>query len=490
MRARITGPVFVGVLCAAIALLPGCNDPQSPTTTTDSESTGTYDPDAGALQFDIQSPSGGPTGLRLVAREVRYDAETSFVHAHVAIHNGSERSVPGPSAVVVSQFRPGGVEPVNAVECGRGGCVYSYRGAFGGDGMLEPGETSEAREWIVRTPGGQGFAFRVELQQPEPTGVIAGVVFDDRDGDGRRSATEPGVPGREVVADGPDGRHAAITDPAGYYVIAVKQAGLYHVAKTPHNTQLDPNPPPYEVVIVQLPDGTLSSFRGADFACRQPDDEHGIPVTGVVYHDLDRNGERGPNEPGLAGFLVTAAALQCPTFAPIEAISNARGGFAMRIPECDPPYEVWIQLNHGYVATTPQVVRFEGPDEAGDALRVEFGVFLGETPVLTLSGHVFWDTDGNGLRDPNEAGIPQVEILLVPMLCPDRPRVITLITDSRGAYSRAITANDSCSLLLQVQRGPIPGSRDTTPNPVIVPLLPRDGTTDVIVDFGVQGIRR
>jgi hypothetical protein len=487
MRPGIVGRFGLVLLC--LALLPGCDDPQAPAPS-GPVSSGAYSPGDGTLEFEIQSRSGEPTSLRLMARDVRFDSETATVHALVALHNAGSDPVEGPNAVIVSNFRPRGVAPVNASQCTQQGCVYVYDGTYGSDGLLDPGETSEFQEWIILNPSGQGFAFRLELDQVAPGGVIAGTVYDDRNGDGRRAATEPGVPQREVVAEGPDGRHAAVTDERGNYIIQVSQAGLYHVAKTPHDSQIGPSPPPYEVIIIERPDGSLSSFRGADFACRQPGRDDGIPIAGVVYNDIDRDGERGPGEPGVARFLVSAAALQCPSVAPIEAISNARGHFEMRLPDCEPPYEVSIVVRDGYVATTPAVLILEQRPAAGEPLRVEFGV-ASERIGFVVAGHVFWDRNGNGVRDHDangffEEGIPEIEITVTPLLCDGNPELPTLVTSSGGGYKWFFRGNDACTTLFWLERAPIVGSRDTTPNPVLVAAPPPSAEQEVIVDFGVQ----
>ena len=483
MRSAAFSVRYLLLFLFAFALLPGCDDPQAPAAP-ETDSTGNFDPDNGTMEFEIQSPSGGPTGLRLIARAVRVDAATGLVHAFVGIHNTGGEAVAGPDGILLSDFRPRDVEPVNAAECTERGCVYVYRGAYGPDGVLDPGEVSEMQEWILRNPSGQGFAFRVRLLSPQRSGVIAGVVFDDRNRNGHRDADEPGVAQREVTAQGPDGRHAAVTDESGRYVIEVTQAGLFHVAKTPHNSQIDPNPPPYQVVIVELPDGSLSSFRGADFACRQPGGFDGIPVLAVVYEDADRNGERSANESGLPGFLVSAWTLQCPTFAPIEGISNERGIVELKIPRCEPPYEVTLVVRDGFVPTTPILVHFDQPVEEGDVLRVEFGVVRAGASFV-VAGHVFWDNDGNGLRDAGEEGIADIEIAVSPLLCA-RPDYATLVTDSTGGFKGVFHTDDPCQALLWLQRAPIAGTRDTTPNPVLVSAPSPNGSMDVIVNFGVQ----
>lgn len=480
-----------GFVLFGLPLLCGCDDPQAPAPT-DSASSGTYRPGDGRLDFEIRSPSGTPTSLRLVANEVRFDSEMGLVYAQVAVHNIGSEAVVGPDAVMVSDFRPRGVAPVNASQCTQRGCAYSYSDAYGSDGLLDPGEASELREWVIQNPTGDGFAFRVELRELQNGGVIAGTVYDDRNGDGRRSATEPGVAHREVVAEGPDGRHAATTDERGVYIIEVTRPGLYHVTKTPHDSQIGPNPPPYEVIIVERPDGSLSSFRGADFACRQRGSEDGIPITGVVFDDIDRNGQRSSDEPGVARFKVTAAALQCPSVAPIEAVSNARGHFEMKLPRCEPPYEVSIVVRDGYVATTPTVVVLEQLPAQGEPLRVEFGV--ARTRVgFAVAGHVFWDRNGNGVRDHDatgalEAGISEIEIHMTPLVCDRNPDLPTLVTDSGGGYKWFFHDNDACTTLVWLERAPITGTVDTTPNPVLVAAPPPSAKQEVVVNFGVQRV--
>lgn len=72
----------------------------------------------------------------------------------------------------------------------------------------------------------------------EAAGFVAGTVYDDRDGDGRRDRGEPGIPGvavsngRALVLSGPDGGYRIAVEP-GQTVFAIKPAGWRHATGDP-----------------------------------------------------------------------------------------------------------------------------------------------------------------------------------------------------------------------------------------------------------------
>src|SRR5437867_5672421 len=84
----------------AIALVPTCNDPQSPSTVQDFR--GLYRPGSGVMQFGVDTPGGG--ALRLEASDLQVDAETHVVRALVRIRNTGRESVTGPAGIEVLDF--------------------------------------------------------------------------------------------------------------------------------------------------------------------------------------------------------------------------------------------------------------------------------------------------------------------------------------------------------------------------------------------------
>jgi hypothetical protein len=485
-------------LCLSIgfaALLGGCNENlQEPATTVVPDSRAIYDAGLGSLEFRPESPQGEASHLLLVASDITWDAETSEVHAWVALRNTGSETIPGPEAIHVSDFNPRDVHPRNATcpfDCDPSDpidcpwlCFYEHAGTYGGDGVLEPGETSEPVEWILFNPSGESFAFRARLGEGPDTmsGEISGFVFEDQYRLGERSPNEPGVEGELVRLLSGDSLEATRTDARGRYRFRVTEPGLYELVWLP-SAACDPTTPTrLQVVILRRPDGSLSSFTRGNFGCRG-EPAFGVPVEGSVYVDANRNGRRDSDEVGIPNVLVMGASLQCPTFVPIQARTDERGHYSMRLPACDPPWEMWHEPLSGYVDTSPNPLLLIQPPPPGGALRADFGVVEEGTtlPVYNVEGTVFLDGNRDGVRDPKEPGVEGVDITGGSLICA-APFGARARTDAFGRYT--LRGEDiRCPLPWMVQRH---GTWvDTTPNSVILTEPPADGSDTFQVDFGV-----
>lgn len=74
-----------------------------------------------------------------------------------------------------------------------------------------------------------GLATALQLHAQEPGRACVGTVFEDRDGDGRRDQTEPGVAGAKVS----DGTMLVRTDSDGRFELGVQDARTFFVVKPP-----------------------------------------------------------------------------------------------------------------------------------------------------------------------------------------------------------------------------------------------------------------
>jgi hypothetical protein len=206
----------------------------------------------------------------------------------------------------------------------------------------------------------------------------------------------------------------------------------------------------------------------------------GIAVGGVVFADENRNGVHDPGEAGLSGVLIEAV-LTCPTLVPITARTDAHGRYLMRLPHCEPPFEVWREPIPGTVDTTPNPVVHSLPPDDG-MLVANFGVAREDSSEtkLAVGGVVFLDLNRNGMRDRGEAGVAGVEVSASGLECLI-PVIGITRTDENGHYLLRDT-DVLCPLPWVVQRH---GDWiDTTPNPVHL-NRPFPGSTTFVVDFGV-----
>ena len=611
-------------LTAMLGGLASCNQPQAPAPAEPGGSfAGSYHPSAGTMEFALDPSGPAGDGLRLEAVELHYDLENHAVSARVRLRNAGALPVPGPDGILVLDFAPQDVRPLNTLSPCDGllPCppfVFDHRGSYGEDGVLAPGESSEPREWRLQNPSGESFAFRARpvTSFTGGNGVIAGAVFADENGDGRRDPFEAGIAGATIQLLHGETAAQTQSDASGAYRFTVLEEGLYQVMRT-----ADPGCQPTtasqrQIWIVRRPDGTLSGFDHADFGCRadttlpadslivqgvvyldsnrngrrdpgeagvpnvrvsagsacaapcggasdtmtdeqgryrflnpsgccrlefvghdpvfghvdttpnpvqfrspQPGDPTvppGLPpgppagpivrvdfgvapqdpnqsvhITGVVFEDLDRDGQRGSAEPGIAGVLIIGSTPTCPTFAPIEARTDEQGRYAMELPQCGPPYIVQREPLNGFIDTTPNPVVFFGPVPGPwppmppvQVFDASFGVARSEEPPAPfIEGVVFDDRNRNGIQDADEPGVADVGVTASSLLClPAPPGGTQTRTGPDGRY-RLNSADIVCPMPWTVQRDPVDGFCDTTPNPVVV-VGPQGGAT-LQVDFGI-----
>ncbi len=363
------------------ATLSGCHDPQEPAPAA-SGIPSSYDAKNQFFKFGIESTTGVFSSLRLVGSDVHFDPETHYVHALVSLRNESNVAVPGPRTLTVFEFTPAEVEPVNAETCtardATGStpsltCMYVHAGTYGDDDVLSPGEVSTAIEWILYDPTGESFAFRVRLSSQQST-AIAGIVFEDLNGNGRRDPEDPVRVDAFVTLQDDSGTRTAQADSAGLYSFPVERPGLYRVDKTSEPGWRITTPHPIEVLIVQQADGTLSGFGRAHFGCQRQGLPTDIPVAGIVFNDVNRDGVYDRVEEGIPGVTIYGATLQCPTFVPISTITGRDGRYSLLLPDCPPPYSMSRVEMPGLVGTTGNHVYLTQPPVAGATLRADFGM--------------------------------------------------------------------------------------------------------------------
>jgi SdrD B-like protein len=503
---------LLGCAVLAVALgLPGCgDDPQSPAGREDANPSafrGVYDPHAGTLVFQLESPNGEISPLQLVVSNISQDPDSQEVRASVAVHNSGVGPLPGPDAIMVGDFVPEEVSPGNAVclavpmmpcplppgGCPSPPCFFDYRGTYGQDGTLDPNETSASVEWIIHDPSGESFAFRAALGPSSPppgSGRISGFVFADLNADGHREDGEPGIPGSAVSLQFGNAISVMQTDDQGHYVFPVDAPGLYELVwndalcrACPPGVGCRPTTPTQlQVLILQRPDSTLSAFDRGDFGCARSIGGS-VSVTGIVFEDGNRNGVPDPDELGVPGVLVTGSALSCPTFAAIMTRTDEHGRYGLELPACEPPYVVGHEPVPGHVDTSPNPLYFNAPSPDTGVLLANFGIApVDSTNVeYTIEGAVYLDGNKNGSRDVGEAGVPGVEISAAGLLCLT-PVVALAKTDENGNYHLS-GADVHCPLPWMVGRQ---GDWiDTTPNPVQLQGPPPDGSTVFHVEFGV-----
>jgi len=265
-------------------------------------------------------------------------------------------------------------------------------------------------------------------------GTIQGAVRNDLNGDGVAGAGEPAVAGRTVFVDlnanglVDAGEPTRVTDAAGGYSFVDIHSGSYTVAEVvPAGWQTAIGRPSSRSVPVAV--GSLNTVDFFDFLPAPGS------INGVVFNDIDGNGTQGPAEAGITGWRVFVDSNQNGLLDAGEpsTLTDASGGYAF----AGVPYGQTVVrevVAADWVTTSPATasrsfLQLNGTATAG----VNFG---NRERIGSITGTVWNDANGNGLRDPGEAGQAGTTVYLDldrnGTLSPTDP---TTVTSAAGTYT-------------------------------------------------------
>jgi uncharacterized repeat protein (TIGR01451 family) len=144
-------------------------------------------------------------------------------------------------------------------------------------------------------------------------------------------------------------------------------------------------------------------------------------VEGIVFDDANGNGLFDTGETGIENVELSLPGAFTPT-----VHTDATGYYQFRV-EADGLHTVEETDPVGYVSTTPNRVTLDLT--RGETYEVNFGDTLAGGESATIYGTVFDDTNGNGLWDTGESGLPNVPVTL------DGDATTATTTDAYGSYT-------------------------------------------------------
>ena len=229
--------------------------------------------------------------------------------------NGNGRqdeNEPGIAGVTVFATHPSTGQMTNALTREDGSFHFDMPpGVFYYDvatGSLPPSDygyqlTTGRVQYELNVPAGESAPGLIFGYIAVPPAVIEGTVFEDLNGDGLQSPDEPGMPGIRVLALTEAGipELEATTGEDGTYRI---EAGAIN-----HRLTADPSSLPRDYNLttgkarynLEVEPGFLASDIDFGFRALQP-----AVVEGIVFQDMNGNGQLDEGEPGLDGITVRA----------------------------------------------------------------------------------------------------------------------------------------------------------------------------------------
>ena len=255
---------------------------------------------------------------------------------------------------------------------------------------------------------------------------LTGTVYHDRSRDGQLDAGELGI-GQVILTllDSNGGVVATTTTAAdGTYAFKNLPPGNYTVVET--------QPKVYGSSTPNQMDVTLSGAGGATVNFG----ETSASLAGSVYVDANDNGKRNVGEPGITGVTVTLTGTDLNGQAVQHGTTTAADG----------SYSFDDLPAGTYSVHENQPTHFaDGKDAAGTAGGVAgndtitavmlpggaAGIqYLFGEQSATLTGHLFFDIDGDGIQEPGEPNLPNISIIVTD----SSGKPMTVVTDANGTY--------------------------------------------------------
>ncbi len=298
------------------------------------------------------------------------------------------------------------------------------------------------------------------------TGIIGDRVFNDFNGDGVQTGSEPGIAGVTVnLLDASNNVIATTTtDANGFYQFTSLAPGSYTVnIVNPPGFTINTTPAAQPVTLA-----TGQSIDTVDFGLRQ------APATigNLVFQDSNGNGVQDSGEPGIPNVTVILRDPIGNVIATTTTDTNGNYQFVNIPPGIN--YTVTLVPPTGFAPTTPSLVTVNPP--IGGAGVANFGL----QPALGAIGDtVFNDINGNGVQDPGEVGFGGVVVTLRNAA---GTVIATAVTDTNGSYR----FNNLPAGTYTVTLTPPSGSTLTTPGQLSFNLA--SGQIIENADFGLQGL--
>jgi protocatechuate 3,4-dioxygenase beta subunit len=232
---------------------------------------------------------------------------------------------------------------------------------------------------------------------------IAGVKFEDQDGDGVRGRGEPGLAGWTIFLDSndngvlDDGESSALTSDDGTYSFSDLGPGTYRVREVLESgwVRVTANTVIEATSGVDETDVTVGNFQL-------------ITLSGQKFHDQDGDGTKDADETGVAGVVIFIDANGDGVLddGELQTVTSDDGTYSLA--SVGPgTHRVREVLQSGWQQTTTNpidIVAASGENASG----VDFGNFQ----LITISGQKFEDADGDGVKDSGESGLAGWTIFL------------------------------------------------------------------------------
>ncbi len=281
------------------------------------------------------------------------------------------------------------------------------------------------------------------------TGNVSGVKFEDRNNNAVRDTGEPGLVGFVIFSDLNGDGIRQWTDLNSNNVFDVGEGERWTTSAAdgsylltgfgpPVVMGVPTTPPPFSIREIQQPNFTQTSPNPAPFSVLSGQNFSGVNfgnirngrLAGAIFNDLIGNGIRDAGDPGVPN--ATLNLIDTATGSIIRTIQSDSAGNYTFFSLAPGTYEIREVVPTGWIQTKPvaplptfYTATIIGGGQLGG---FEFGNFK----LFTVSGVKFEDSNGDGIRQSGEAGVPGFTIRLTNT---GTSVVTNAVTDAFGNYT-------------------------------------------------------
>ena len=302
--------------------------------------------------------------------------------------------------------------------------------------------------------------FSLNIGGGSTTGSIAGVVYNDANGNTVRDAGEAGISGRTVYIDTNNnvildaGEKSTTTDASGNYLLSGLVSGTYKVREVVPSGWSQTFPTLGYGISVTLATGQNSINN--NFGVKQTTTSGGS-ISGTIFNDPNGNGIKDAVENGISGRTVYIDTNGDSILDNGEksSVTNSSGAYTIGGLAAG-TFKVREVLPSSWSQTSPT-------SNAGLSVTISTGqasgshnFFCRRTPTGTgsISGNVFHDFNRNGIKDTGDTGLSGFTVYIDldndSVMDTNEQRILT---DSNGNYSLTGLGAGTYKLRLVLQSG-------------------------------------
>ncbi|HSJ58072.1 MAG TPA: SdrD B-like domain-containing protein [Anaerolineae bacterium] len=287
----------------------------------------------------------------------------------------------------------------------------------------------------------------------QPLLSLGDLVWYDADADGIQDVGEPGVADIvvDLYADTCAGQLLAsdTTDAAGNYLFTDLAEGVYclQLSSIPAGWTISPQDQGADDAVDSDADPATAQIAGINLAADDLDEDVGLYTTGSigdrVFCDANGNGAYDAGEgvpavgltlyddPGCDGVAVSQLSTIDSGVDGLYLFDGLAIGLAGTLPECYVVEvdETDVDLGDCNNPVTPLSYAVSLDTGVPDDLDNDFGL----SQLLTLGDLVWYDSDGDGIQDPAEAGVAGIGVDLYARVCTGEA-LASETTDAAGNY--------------------------------------------------------